>query len=131
MTRRSAKATAGISTYVIGKDKARGALRLGTVRHLPRGVRREDRGDYFDVWLPSLAPSRQLLRWWLDGEPTEARFRIFTKRYRREMASSEPRGTIALLAAAARRMPVAIGCYCDRPQCHRVLLEELVRNEMD
>ena len=125
MTRRSARP--GLSTYVIGKDQAPGALRLGTVRHLPRGVKREDRSAYFDVWLPSLAPSRELLRWWLGGELNEARFRMFAKRYRREMDSSETRGTIALLAAAARHMPVAIGCYCDRPQCHRVLLEKLVR----
>lgn len=128
MTRRSARA--GLSTYVIGRDKAPGALRLGIVRHLPRGVRREDRGEYFDVWLPSLAPSRELLRWWLAGEPSEARFTTFAKRYRREMDTSETRGTIALLAAAAVHMPVAIGCYCDRPQCHRVLLERLIRDAM-
>ncbi len=107
-----------------------GALRLGTVRHLPRGVRREDRGGSFDVWLPSLAPSRELLRWWLDGEPSAARFTAFSKRYRREMDTSDARGTIDLLAAAARHMPVAIGCYCNRPQCHRVLLEKLIRDAM-
>ena len=128
MTRRSARA--GLSTYVIGRDKAPEALRLCTVRHLPRGVRREDRGEDFDVWLPSLAPSRELLRWWLAGEPSEARFTTFAKRYRREMDTSETRGTIALLAAAAVHMPVAIGCYCDRPQCHRVLLERLIRDAM-
>ncbi len=127
MTRRSAEA-ARLSTYRIGDKTPRGALRLATVRHLPRGVRREDRGAYFDLWLPLLAPSRALLRWWLDGEISDRRFRTFARRYNREMAASDPRGVIALLAAASRRMPIAIGCYCDRPQCHRALLERLIRD---
>ena len=126
MTRRSADGLK-LSAYRIGDKAPKGALRLGTVRHLPRGVKREERGKYFDVWLPLLAPSRELLRWWLGGVMSKARFKIFTRRYRREMDSSEARGTIALVAAMARRMPVALGCYCDRPQCHRVLLETLVR----
>ena len=38
-------------------------LRLGTVRHLPRGVKKGDYEalGYFDVWLPMVAPSRELL----------------------------------------------------------------------
>jgi len=40
-------------------------LRLGTVRRPPRGVRKDELGlrDYFDLWLPELAPSDRLLRW--------------------------------------------------------------------
>ena len=35
-------------------------LRIGTVRLLPRGVRKQDyaRRNYFDVWLPNLAEPR-------------------------------------------------------------------------
>ena len=38
-------------------------LRLGTVRRPPRGVRKEEfaRRDYFDVWVPELAPSAPLV----------------------------------------------------------------------
>jgi uncharacterized protein YeaO (DUF488 family) len=126
MTRRSARPLK-LSAYRIGGTAPNGALRLGTVRHLPRGVKREDRGEYFDIWLPSLAPSRELLRWWLDGERSEARFRAFSKRYEREMATSDAQGAIALVAAMARQTPVALGCYCDRRQCHRFVLEQLVR----
>jgi uncharacterized protein YeaO (DUF488 family) len=125
MTRPSAKRLK-LSAYRIGDTAPRGALRLGTVRHLPRGVKREDRGDYFDVWLPLLAPSRELLRWWLDGEMSDARFRTFAKRYEREMAGSDTQGAIALVAAMAQRTKVALGCYCERKQCHRFLLEKLV-----
>ena len=131
MTRHSGKKEAAkglrLSAYRIGGAAPKGALRLGTVRHLPRGVRREQRGDYFDVWLPLLSPSRELLRWWLDGEMTDARFKTFTKRYEREMAGSDTKGAIALVAAMAKRIPVALGCYCERKQCHRFVLEELVR----
>ena len=45
-------------------------LRIGTVRRPPRGVRKEDYAarDYFDVWLPELAPSAPLVSWAL-SEP--------------------------------------------------------------
>ena len=40
-------------------------LRIGTVRRPPRGVRRQDfaRLDYYDTWLPQLAPSAALVDW--------------------------------------------------------------------
>jgi len=126
MTRHSAK-DLKLSAYRIGDPAPKGALRLGTVRHLPRGVKREDRGEYFDVWLPLLSPSRELLRWWLDGEMSDARFRTFSRRYAREMAGSDTQGAIALVAAMAKQMPVTLGCYCNRKQCHRFLLETMIR----
>src|SRR5206468_3692785 len=45
-------------------------LRLGTVRRPPRGVRKEDyaKRDYYDVWVPELAPSGDLVSWAL-SEP--------------------------------------------------------------
>ena len=119
-------ASPGLSTYVIGKPAPGGALRIATVRLPPRGVKKEKHAELFDVWLPLLAPSRALLSWWRNGEPSAARFRDFTARYHREMAAPEPRQAFDLLAAAARRTPIAIGCYCDRPQCHRFLLERLI-----
>ena len=40
-------------------------VRVGTVRRPPRGVKKEDyaREDFFDVWMPELSPSADLLRW--------------------------------------------------------------------
>lgn len=45
-------------------------LRLGTVRRPPRGVKKEDyaRRDYYDVWVPDLSPSAELVSW-LQSEP--------------------------------------------------------------
>ena len=44
------------------KDRAEG-LRLGTVRLLPRGVRKQDYAklNFFDVWLPEVSPGRALV----------------------------------------------------------------------
>ena len=40
-------------------------LRLGTVRRPPRGVPKSDfaRRDFYDVWLPELAPSAPVVSW--------------------------------------------------------------------
>ena len=40
-------------------------LRIGIVRRPPRGVRKEDYSklDYYDVWMPELAPSAKLVSW--------------------------------------------------------------------
>ena len=98
-------------------------VRIATVRHLPRGLRKEDRK--FDVWLPILAPSVGLLNTLKEkGSATPAFFR----RYRAEMKKPDPRHVIELLAAIAVKTRVSIGCHCqDKSQCHRSVLEELIR----
>jgi len=119
-----------LATYRCGHDAppARAALRVGTVRFLPRGVpkARYATDGWFDVWLPGVAPSRELIRRFLHGGDLSQK--AFFAAYRREMKAAEPRQTIALLAAVAGHTPVAIGCYCeDESACHRSVLAELVR----
>ena len=54
---------------------------------------------------------------------------VFAKRYRAEMSAPEAQHIIATLAALSRSSNFAIGCYCeDRERCHRVILEELLRD---
>jgi uncharacterized protein YeaO (DUF488 family) len=111
-----------------GSPRKRGeGLRIGAVRFLPRGVSKSNYGrkNYFDVWLPSLAPSRPLLtRFLKSGMPVATFFR----RYRKEMENTEPRQAIKLLAEIAKRTPIAICCYCeDETRCHRSVLIELIR----
>jgi uncharacterized protein YeaO (DUF488 family) len=104
-------------------------IRLGTVRHLPRGVRKEDyaRRDYFDLWLPELAPGAKLLASARSAEMTTARWEAFAKRYRREMQAPVARRLLALLALMSRTTSVSIGCYCeDEAHCHRSLLRGLL-----
>jgi uncharacterized protein YeaO (DUF488 family) len=119
---------------VVRLGTARGAgegLRLGTVRHPPRGVRKEDwaRRDWFDVWLPDLAPSAELVSFALARPFTPSRWATFARRYRREMQAPAAQRLLALLAALSRRTDVAVGCYCeDEAHCHRALLRELLRD---
>jgi uncharacterized protein YeaO (DUF488 family) len=123
-----------IRTYQLGsKRKRREGLRVGVVRYPPRGVRKEDyaRLDYYDVWLPLLAPSKHLLAWIHSRDATDARvWREFAKRYRNEMLNNtNSRQVIQLLVQLAQRTPIAIGCHCaDEKRCHRSLLYQLIQN---
>jgi uncharacterized protein YeaO (DUF488 family) len=115
----------------IGTPRARGeGLRVGTVRLLPRGVKKEDyaKGNFFDVWLPEVAPTGELVAY-AQAEPwTDARWASFSKKYLREMQRPEAQHAIALLAALGRQTNFSIGCYCENPwRCHRSLLGELLR----
>lgn len=115
----------------LGSARARGeGIRLGTVRHPPRGVRKADyaRADHFDVWLPELAPSAALLSWIRAKPLTSARWATFVRRYRREMARPPADRIIALLASLSRDASFSVGCYCADPsRCHRTVLAALLR----
>ncbi len=104
-------------------------LRLGTVRRPPRGVRKEDyaRRDYFDVWLPDVAPSAELVSWALSEPFTPRRWATYARRYRREMREPTAQRLISLLAALSPQTNFAVGCYCeDESICHRSLLRDLL-----
>ncbi|MFL5510197.1 MAG: DUF488 domain-containing protein [Gemmatimonadaceae bacterium] len=103
--------------------------RLGTVRRPPRGVRKEDYGrrDYFDVWLPDVAPSGELVSWALSEPFTPKRWARYEKAYRAQMKKPPARRLIALLAAMSRQTDFSIGCYCeDETKCHRSILRDLL-----
>jgi uncharacterized protein YeaO (DUF488 family) len=113
------------------KDIAEG-LRLGTVRLLPRGVRKPDYAklNFFDVWLPDVSPSRALVAYARAKPWTDARWAVYTKRYLREMRRPEAMHLIALLAALSKKANFSIGCYCENPsRCHRSLLGKLLREQ--
>jgi uncharacterized protein YeaO (DUF488 family) len=104
-------------------------LRIGTVRRPPRGVRKADYAsrDYFDVWLPELAPSAPLVSYALSEPFTPERWAIYARKYRREMLKPAAQRLIALLAALSSQTDFSVGCYCeDGTRCHRSLLKELL-----
>ena len=104
-------------------------LRVGTVRRPPRGVRKQDfaRRDYFDVWLPELAPSEPLRAWALSQPFTPQRFAAYARRYRGEMSRPTPQRLIGLLAALSVSTNFSVGGYCeDGSHCHRSLLAALL-----
>jgi len=104
-------------------------LRLGTVRRPPRGVPKGEyaRRDFYDVWVPELAPSPALFSWIKSQPITDARWRTHARRYRAEMKGPEARHLIALLAALSQHANFSVGCYCENEsRCHRSLLRELL-----
>ena len=114
----------------LGTPRAPGeGLRIGTVRRPPRGVKKVDyaRQNFYDTWLPELAPSAALVAW-AQSEPwTERRWASFAKRYRAEMRESSAQRLIALLAALSAQTNFSVGCYCeDESRCHRAVLRELL-----
>lgn len=128
-----------LNTYQAGSERKRGeGVRIGVVRYLPRGVVKTDyaKRDYFDVWMPLLAPSRKLLgdmkKRQKGGEAWEDLWPEFRAHYQREMlGDTEKRQTLLLVGVLAEKTPVAIGCYCvNEKLCHRSILKELIEKAL-
>jgi uncharacterized protein YeaO (DUF488 family) len=120
-----------LSNYRYGSKRRPGeGLRLGSAWLLPRGVKKENYAarDYMDVWLPTLAPSRELLSWARKNDLQNPKiWQTYARRYRGEMSKTDARQTIRTLAELAKRTPISIGCYCQGPYCHRFELDKLIR----
>ena len=102
--------------------------RIGTVRRPPRGVPKDQfaRRDFYDVWLPNLAPSDALVKVGR-GAATAAEWQRFRKRYRAEMQRPEASRLLDLLAALSHTANFSVGCYCEEAsRCHRSVLRELL-----
>jgi uncharacterized protein YeaO (DUF488 family) len=114
----------------LGTPRAKGeGLRLGTVRRPPRGVPKADfaRRDFYDVWLPELSPSADVVSSAMSEAWTPARWRQFERTYRREMAAPAARHLIELLVAMSKTADFSVGCYCEDPtHCHRSILADLL-----
>ncbi|HEY7028548.1 MAG TPA: DUF488 family protein [Gemmatimonadales bacterium] len=105
-------------------------LRIGTVRRPPRGVpkSRYSSDNWYDVWLPELAPSAAVVKRALAAN-TQAEWNAFVKRYRAEMKQPEKVRLLTLLAALSQGTNLSVGCYCeDESRCHRSVLRELLRD---
>jgi uncharacterized protein YeaO (DUF488 family) len=104
-------------------------LRLGTVRRPPRGVAKRQIAarDFYDVWVPEVAPSEALLKAVKPADDDPDRWRAFVRRYRREMKRPEAARLLDLLAALSHRTNLAVGCYCaNEAHCHRSVLRALL-----
>ncbi len=108
-----------------GQDEG---LRIGTVRRPPRGVAKAEFAsrDFYDVWLPNLAPSEALVKEALHAEDDRA-WKSFERKYRGEMKKPEAAHLLDLLAALSHGTNVAVGCYCENEaRCHRSILRQLL-----
>jgi uncharacterized protein YeaO (DUF488 family) len=114
----------------LGTPKKRGeGVRLGTVRHPPRGVRKDRYAaeGYFDVWLPNLAPSAALVRS-ARAIDDPRQWRRFAARYRGEMARPDASRVLDALAALSHDADFSVGCYCEHEErCHRSVLREILK----
>ena len=124
-----------LSTFQIGTPAQPGqGLRIGATRRPPRGVPKDRwvADGYFDVWLPALAPSAELLSGLKKYDfQNPARRKKFFDRYERELlGSAESRQTVEFVAQIAARIPISIGCFCqDESHCHRSRLFEIIQRQ--
>src|SRR5258706_10838668 len=113
----------------LGTDRSpHEGLRIGTVRRPPRGVPKSEfsSGNWYDVWLPNLAPSPETVKLGLASE-SEIQWRAFVRRYRAEMAQPENSRVLDVLAALSHGANFSVGCYCeDVSRCHRSVLRQLL-----
>jgi uncharacterized protein YeaO (DUF488 family) len=103
-------------------------VRIGTVRRPPRGVpkARYATDNWYDVWMPLLAPSPDTVKLALSAQSAAER-RKFDRQYRREMRQPDANRLIDLLAALSHDANFSVGCYCkDESRCHRRVLRELL-----
>ena len=118
-----------IRVVQVGTPRAPGeGLRLGTVRRPPRGVPKRDYAlrNFYDIWLPEVAPSVQLVKVALHATDERA-WQSFAKRYRSEMKRPEASRLLDLLAALSRTTDFSVGCYCvQESRCHRSVLKALL-----
>jgi uncharacterized protein YeaO (DUF488 family) len=121
-----------MTVRVVRLGSPRGAgegVRLGTVRRPPRGVKKEEFAsrDYYDTWLPELAPSAPLVKWFFEAPMTGARWSQFERKYRREMNEPQRQHLLDMLARLSHQSDFAVGCYCEcADRCHRSILRELL-----
>jgi uncharacterized protein YeaO (DUF488 family) len=118
-----------ISVVQLGTPRLEGeGVRIGTVRRPPRGVPREEfsRRDYYDVWLPILAPSQALVSA-AKAVVTDADWNRFASAYSKEMKAPDASHVLDLLASLSHASAFSIGCYCDdESRCHRSILRRLL-----
>jgi uncharacterized protein YeaO (DUF488 family) len=114
-----------VSIVQLGSPRYRDeGIRFGTVRRPPRGVKKSDYAklNFFDVWLPNLSPSEELLKKKLVKEDGSG-WRTFEQRFRAELKQPDKSHLLDALAALSQVTNFSIGCYCkDETRCHRSIL---------
>jgi len=103
-------------------------LRLGTVRRPPRGVPRTEfaKRDFYDVWLPNLAPSQELVTF-AQRSQDQRSWKAFERKFRAEMKDADALRILDLLAALSHQTNFSLGCYCENEErCHRSILKKLL-----
>ncbi len=104
-------------------------LRLGTVRRPPRGVPKTEYAsrDFYDVWLPNLAPTEALLKSGQSADNDRA-WSKFERAFLAEMKKPDASKLLDFIAALSHRTNLSVGCYCaNEDRCHRSVLRQLLQ----
>jgi uncharacterized protein YeaO (DUF488 family) len=82
--------------------------------------------DFYDVWLPSLSPSPELVAF-AQQSHDEKSWKTFERRFRSEMNKPDAARILDLLAVFSRHTNFSVGCYCENEgRCHRSILRQLL-----
>jgi len=113
-------------------------LRLLAARFRGRGLS----ASRYDIWMPNLGPSEQLLRAMLANKVTWSEF---GQRYQKELfeggsfdqknrtiKNHGQKFTLRLLQKLAQRGHLTLLCHCaeDEPHCHRHLLQKVLKGKV-
>ena len=110
------------------REKEEG-IRIGTVRRPPRGIPKADfaKLDYYDVWLPQLSPSADLVSWIKKSKDSASNWKQFERRFMHELSTPDNQRLLDLMTAFSKRVNFSIGCYCeDENKCHRLILKKVL-----
>lgn len=118
-----------ITIVRLGSPRARDeGVRIGTVRRPPRGVPKSEFAvrDYYDVWMPMLSPSVELMAQ-AKAADTPAQWDRFQRRFRAQVRGDDSARLLDLLALLSKSANFSVGCYCeDENRCHRSVLRQLL-----
>ena len=122
-----------LTTRSVGSPgKKDDGMRILVTRFRGRGLP----ASRYDVWMPSLGPSEELLKAVQSGEID---WKTFTRRYRDELFLNAPiddrsetiknhgqKSTLRLLKRLGEQQNVTLMCHCDEDatQCHRFILHK-------
>jgi uncharacterized protein YeaO (DUF488 family) len=82
--------------------------------------------NFYDVWLPEVAPSEALVKA-AHRAADERAWQSFARRYRAEMRRPAASRMLDFLAALSHATDFSIGCYCvEESRCHRSVLRQLL-----
>ena len=114
----------------LGSPRAKGeGLRIGTVRRPPRGVPKAEFAsrDFYDVWLPDLAPSEGLVKLGQSAASEKDWVGFREEVPERDEATRGVSDCWISLPRCRSKTNFAVGCYCpDEMHCHRSVLRNLL-----
>jgi uncharacterized protein YeaO (DUF488 family) len=110
----------------LGSSRKKGeGIRMGTVRYPPRGISKKlhSQLNYYDLWLPELAPSKALLDWYKRRDASKEHWATFRARFEKELGKPPADRIMNILARLSHQANFSIGCYCENEDaCHRSVL---------